>query len=492
VDVVIVGAGLSGVGAARYLQDQCPWASFVLLESRHAVGGTWDLFRYPGIRSDSDMFTLGYSFKPWRGSKSIAPGAEIRDYIVETATETGVMDHIRFGHRVRRLDWSSEAGRWRVTAERTDGGGPVELSARFVFSCTGYYRYDHGYEPAFPGRDCFGGTVVHPQHWPEDLDYAGRKVVVIGSGATAVTLVPALAERAAHVTMLQRSPSYVASLPAEDKVANVLRRVLPARASGPLVRTMKALLSQGFYEFCRRWPVRARAFLRRGLERMLPAGYDIDTHFTPRYDPWDQRLCLVPDADLFRAIRRGTVEVVTDQIETFTETGLRLDSGRELEADLVVTATGLEVLFLGGMEVVVDGEAVDLPSRLVYKGMMVEGVPNLAVAIGYTNASWTLKCDLTCRYVCRVLNRLHDQGLARVAPVARQPEQSPEPLLALSSGYIRRAADRLPRQGAAPPWRVEQSWLRDVRALRLSGLDDGVLVFSPPQRAPSPSEARAA
>ncbi|MDP1805817.1 MAG: NAD(P)/FAD-dependent oxidoreductase, partial [Acidimicrobiales bacterium] len=345
----------------------------------------WDLFRYPGIRSDSDMYTLGYSFRPWDGEKAIADGASILQYIKDTAAEEGIDQHIRFHHRIVRAEWSTADAHWMVTAERTDTGETVELTCGFLFSCSGYYRYDRGHQPDFPGLDRFAGTLVHPQAWPEDLDYDGQRVVVIGSGATAVTLIPSLAERAAHVTMLQRSPSYITSLPAKDPVAAALKRLLPAQWSGPAVRWVKALSTQAFYRVSRNHPKAVKRLLRKGVELQLPKGYDIDTHFTPRYDPWDQRVCLVPDGDLFKAIKAGTASVVTDHIDTFTPTGIRLRSGAELDADVVVSATGLELLFIGGIELVVDGEVVDLPSKLTYKGMMLEGVPNLALAIGYTN-----------------------------------------------------------------------------------------------------------
>src|SRR5581483_2813041 len=353
-----------------------------------AIGGTWDLFRYPGVRSDSDMFTLGYPFRPWSGAKSIVDGPSILQYIKDTAAAEGIDDHIRFNHRIVTADWSTNDACWHVTAERTDTGERVELTAGFLFSCSGYYRYDHGYTPEFAGTEHFHGPIVHPQHWPEDLDYEGKRVVVIGSGATAVTLVPSMADKAAHVTMLQRSPTYLASLPEKDPIANALRRVLPPRLSGPTVRWLKALTTQGFYRLSKRRPELVKHILRRGLQRELPKGYDIDTHFTPSYNPWDQRFCAVPNGDLFRAIREGTASVVTDHIDTFTENGLLLKSGAELEADIVVTATGLELLFLGGIALSVDGVDVDVSERLTYKGMMLEDVPNMAIAVGYTNASW--------------------------------------------------------------------------------------------------------
>ncbi len=479
-DVLVVGAGLSGIGAGHHLQTECPWATYAIFEARGDIGGTWDLFRYPGIRSDSDMFTLGYPFRPWDGEKSIADGASILQYIKDTAAAEGIDQRIRFHHRIVRAAWSSGEARWHVTAERTDTGEVVELTAGFLFSCSGYYRYDHGYLPDFPGMDRFGGTIVHPQAWPDDLGYAGKRVVVIGSGATAITLIPSMARTAAHVTMLQRSPSYVTSLPAKDPLANALRRVLPARLSGPIIRWYKALTTQGFFVLSQRRPELVKKILRKGLERQLPKGYDIDTHFTPRYDPWDQRLCVVPDADLFKAIKAGRASVVTDHVSTFTETGIELQSGEHLDADLIVTATGLELLFIGGIELIVDGEPVDISQKLTYKGMMLEGVPNAALAVGYTNASWTLKCDLTCRYVTRLLNHLHDTGLRQCTPRNSDPEVTAEPLLGLSSGYVQRSKDRFPKQGSRFPWRVHQSYLRDYRALKVSGIHDDAMTFSNP------------
>jgi monooxygenase len=481
-DVLVVGAGLSGIGAAHYLQTECPWATYAIFEARDAIGGTWDLFRYPGIRSDSDMFTLGYSFRPWDGEKSIADGDSILQYIKDTASEAGIEQHIRFNHRIVRANWSSDQGGWEVVAARTDTGEEIEFTCGFIFSCSGYYRYDRGYLPDFSGMEGFGGTIVHPQAWPADLDYAGKRVVVIGSGATAVTLVPSLASTAGHVTMLQRSPTYIASLPAKDPIVDLLRRVLPARLSGPVIRWLKALLTQGSYVLSKRRPALVKRILRKQLARQLPAGYDIDAHFTPRYNPWDQRLCVVPDGDLFKAISAGTVSVVTDQIDTFTEKGLRLTSGDELEADIVVTATGIELLFIGGIELSVDGELVDVSTKLTYKGMMLEGVPNLAIAIGYTNASWTLKCDLTCDYVSRLLNHMRAAGVRQCTPVNTDATVSPLPLLGLTSGYVQRSADRFPKQGSVFPWQVHQSYLRDYRALKLRGIEDDAMVFSNPTR----------
>ncbi len=479
-DVLVVGAGLSGVGAAHYLRTECPWARIAVLEARDVIGGTWDLFRYPGVRSDSDMHTLGYSFRPWENEKSIADGDSILQYIKDTAADSGVERDIRFGHRVTSADWSSDESQWHITGERGEAREPFELTAGFLFSCTGYYRYDEGYRPDFVGMAEFAGTLIHPQHWPEELDTIGKQIVVVGSGATAVTLVPALARAAAHVTMLQRSPTYVASLPQRSPVATLLRRVLPRPQAATAAKWFHALTTQAFYTASRHHPERVKRFLRRGLERDLPAGYDIETHFTPRYNPWDQRFCAVPDGDLFEAIRSGSASVVTDTIDRFTEKGILLSSGTELPADIVVTATGLELLFLGGIRVTVDGQIVDPGQRVTYKGMMLEGVPNLAFAIGYTNASWTLKCDLTCQYVCRLLTYMRDHALNGAVPRNTDPTVvAGGPVLGLTSGYIQRNARRLPQQGSRDPWMVHQSYLRDYRALKRSKVDDGVMEFHP-------------
>jgi monooxygenase len=477
VDIVIVGAGLSGIGAGCHLQQNCPGKTFTILEARDSTGGTWDLFRYPGIRSDSDMYTLGYSFKPWTQAKSIADGPDILSYVRETAREHGIDRQIRFGHRVVRAEWSSEDQQWTVEAERTDTGETVRISCGFVFMCSGYYRYDEGYKPEFDGTQGFKGQIVHPQHWPEDLDYAGKRVVVIGSGATAVTLVPAMARTAEHVTMLQRSPSYIVSLPAEDPIAKLARRLFPAKLAYALVRWKNVLLTMASFQLSRRRPQVMKAILRKGLERELPLGYDIDTHFKPRYNPWDQRLCLVPDGDLFEAIRNGSASIATDRIETFTETGLRLESGAELEADVIVTATGLNLLALGGMQVAVDGREIAIPETIGYKGMMLSGIPNLAVAFGYTNASWTLKCDLTCEYVCRLLNHMDEHGYVQCTPINHDPSVLLEPFIDFSSGYIQRSIDQFPKQGSKAPWRLYQNYARDIVALRHGSLEDGSMKF---------------
>jgi monooxygenase len=478
VDVLIVGAGLSGIGAACHLRSRSPGRTFAILEARETMGGTWDLFRYPGIRSDSDMFTLGYSFRPWKEAKAIADGPSIRNYIRETARDHDVERNIRFGHRVVRAEWSSTDARWTVEAERTDTTETVRLTSDFLFMCSGYYRYDEGYTPVFEGTDRFAGQIVHPQQWQEDLDYTGKRVVIIGSGATAVTLVPAMAERAAHVTMLQRSPSYVVSLPGHDPIADALRRLLPAKIAYPVVRWKNVALTTLFFQLSRRAPRFMKALIRKGVERRLPAGYDVDTHFKPRYNPWDQRVCLVPDDDLFAAIRNGSASVVTDHIETFTEKGLKLESGTELEADVIVTATGLNLLMLGGMTIAVDGREIELAEAVTYKGMMLCGVPNMAYALGYTNASWTLKCDLVAQYVCRVLNHMEEHGYREYKPRAPGPSVPIEPMIDFSSGYVLRSIDNLPKQGSRAPWRLHQNYARDVLLLRHGALEDEGVAFS--------------
>jgi cation diffusion facilitator CzcD-associated flavoprotein CzcO len=478
VDVLIVGAGLSGVGAGCHLQSKCPGKTFAILEARDSVGGTWDLFRYPGIRSDSDMFTLGYSFRPWEEPKAIADGPSILTYIRDTARDHGVDRKIRFGHRVVRAEWSTPEARWLVEAERTDTLETVRFSCGFLFMASGYYRYDEGFTPEFEGTDRFTGPIVHPQHWPDDLDYAGKRVVVIGSGATAITLVPAMAGSAAHVTMLQRSPSYVISVPARDPIADFVRRRLPPKAAYPIVRWKNVLIATLFFQVSRRRPRWIKGLIRRGVEKALPPGYDVDTHFKPRYNPWDQRICLVPDGDLFDAIGAGDASIVTDGIETFTENGLLLASGAELEADVIVTATGLNMRAGGGMEIAVDGRDVKLSDTVGYKGMMLSGVPNLALAMGYTNASWTLKCDLVSGYVCRLLNHMDKHGYRQCTPRAPDASVVTEPFIDLASGYVLRALDGLPKQGDRAPWRLHQNYARDVLLLKHGGVEDEAMEFS--------------
>ncbi|HEY1591002.1 MAG TPA: NAD(P)/FAD-dependent oxidoreductase [Solirubrobacteraceae bacterium] len=477
VDVLVIGAGLSGVGAGYHLQTAAPQKSYAILESRDRIGGTWDLFRYPGIRSDSDMYTLGYSFKPWTSDKSIADGADILSYVKETAAENGIDRKIRFNHRAVTAEWSSPDQRWTVTVERTDTGESFQMTAGFVLMCSGYYRYDEGYTPEFEGAENFKGRIAHPQFWTDDVDYEGKRVIVIGSGATAVTLVPALARKAAHVTMLQRSPSYVVSLPAEDPVARLARRLLPPKLAYSVIRWKNVALTMLSFQLSRRRPKLMKAIIRKGVERQLPPGYDIDTHFRPRYNPWDQRLCLVPDSDLFEAIGRGQASVVTDTVKSFTENGIALGSGAELEADVIVTATGLNMLLLGGLSVVVDDEEVDFANTMTYRGMMATGVPNAAFALGYTNASWTLKCDLTHEYVCRLLNHMDQHGYTQCVPENHDPTVTPQPMIDFSSGYIQRSIDKFPKQGSRAPWRLYQNYALDIRSLRRSPLEDGALQF---------------
>jgi cation diffusion facilitator CzcD-associated flavoprotein CzcO len=472
VDVLIVGAGLSGVGAACHLKRRLPGKSFAVLEARQEIGGTWDLFRYPGIRSDSDMFTLGYSFRPWPGDESIADGPSILSYVRETAREHRVEEKVRFGHRVERAEWSSAQARWTVYARRNDTGKGVRLSCSFLYCCTGYYRYEEGYSPSFPGAERFAGQLVHPQHWPEDLDYEGKRVVVIGSGATAVTLVPALAKRAEHVTMLQRTPTYIISLPKIDPIAAVLRRRLPAKAADKALRWKNVALTLLTFNFSRRAPKLARKLIRRWAASELPAGFDIDTHFNPGYNPWEQRLCLVPNGDLFKAISRGGASILTDRVETLTEGGVKLASGGELPAEIIVSATGLNLLMLGGVELSVDGAPVQIGETVGYKGLMLCGIPNMAFTVGYTNASWTLKADLVAQYVCRLLGYMDRHNYAACTPQGPGPAAPTEPIIDLQAGYVLRALAELPRQGTSAPWRLHQNYFRDLWLLRRGPIDD--------------------
>ena len=477
-DVLIVGAGLSGIGAAHHLQQRSPGKSYAILEARSETGGTWDLFRYPGIRSDSDMHTLGYNFRPWTNAKAIADGPSILEYVRDTAREGGIDSKIRLNHRVVGAEWSSADRAWTIEAERTDTGETVALTCGFLFMCSGYYRYDEGYTPTFPGLENFRGEVVHPQHWPADLDYAGKLVVVIGSGATAMTLVPAIARDAAKVTMLQRSPTYVVSRPGDDAIANRLRAILPARVAYAIVRWKNVTMQSISYRLSRKRPGLMKKLLRRGLVRELPEGYDVDKHFKPLYNPWDQRLCLVPDADLFRVLADGSAEIATDTIKSFTERGIALDSGAELEADVVITATGLNVLFLGGARIRIDGEEPELAKAMTYKGMMLSDFPNLAFTLGYTNASWTLKADLVAEYVCRLLNHMEVGGYDVCVPRISDPSLTEEPLLDFNSGYVLRALEGLPKQGSKEPWKLRQSYPFDLRAMRFGPLEDGTMQFS--------------
>jgi cation diffusion facilitator CzcD-associated flavoprotein CzcO len=476
-DVLIIGAGLSGIGAAYRLQTLCPGKRYAILEGRGDIGGTWDLFRYPGLRSDSDMFTLGYPFRPWQEAKAIADGDSILRYIKDTATEAGIDQHIRFKQMVKSAAWCSHDSMWTVQAQHPESGALTTYRTNFLYVCSGYYDYAGGYSPEFPGSEQFKGQMIHPQKWPENLDYTDKNVVVIGSGATAVTLVPAMADKARHITMLQRSPSYIASLPARDAIADVLRKVLPEQRAHSIVRWKNVLLTLGFFQFCRRAPGLARKLLRFGVKRALPAGYAVDTHFNPKYQPWDQRLCAVPNGDLFQALKSGKAQMVTEQIDTLTETGVRLKSGEELAADIIVTATGLKLQACGGMQLEADGVHVDIGDTLAYKGMMLSNVPNFALCVGYTNASWTLRSDLASGYVCRVLNYMDENGYKMC--VARQVGNAVEkrPLLDISAGYVLRAADVLPKQGPGAPWQLKQNYILDLFNLRYSPLEDGTLTF---------------
>jgi monooxygenase len=484
VDVLIIGAGLSGVGAACHLQTECPNKTFTILEARGESGGTWDLFRYPGVRSDSDMFTLAYSFRPWKGTRAIVDGSSILRYIRETATDRGIDRTIRYHRRAVKATWSSSEARWTVEVERTDTGTTEHLTCSFLFGNTGYYRYDVGYAPHFEASETFRGQIVHPQAWPEDLDYTDKRIVVIGSGATAVTLVPALARRARHVTMLQRSPSYIASLPDRDPIDDLARRTLPPAASGAVIRWKNVLFGWLLFQLSRHAPRFMRGLLRTGVERQLPEGYDVDTHFTPTYEPWDQRLCLAPDGDVFKAISDGSASVVTGRIASITETGVRLESGQVLEADVIVTATGLNLLVLGGMTIEVDGRPIDLSEVVTHKSVLLCGVPNLAFTFGYTNASWTLKSDLAARYVCRLLNHMDRRGLPICTPIEPDPTMATRPYLDLTSGYIRRSPGAFPKQGTKAPWRVRHNYPVDFVVFRYGRLDNAVAFSRPaPERA---------
>jgi monooxygenase len=476
-DILIVGAGLSGVGAACWLAEKSPSRSFAILEARDAIGGTWDLFRYPGVRSDSDMYTLGYSFRPWRDAKAIADGPAILDYIRETARAHRIEDRIQFRQRVERADWDSAAGFWTVQVRNTGDDTIRAVTCRFMMMCSGYYRYDRGYAPTFQGEGEFGGRIIHPQHWPEELDYSGKRVVVIGSGATAITLVPAMAGTAAHVTMLQRSPTWLFSRPARDAVASFLRRVLPERTAHALARWKNILPGMYFYGLTRRNPKAARTLLLNAVRKQAPASANIERDFTPTYNPWDQRICLAPDGDFFTALHSDKADIVTGAIRTFTANGIELESGQHIAADIVVTATGLELLFAGGVEFHVDGDRIDPAARKVFKGMMLEGAPNLFSVFGYTNASWTLKADLTCEFVCRLLNRMEKRGETVVTAVDRDGGVETEPLLDFSSGYVQRAVDRFPKQGARKPWKLHQNYVLDMLALRHGRIDDPALEF---------------
>ncbi len=475
-DILIIGAGLSGIGAAVHLTKRCPDKSYRIVEQRSAIGGTWDLFRYPGIRSDSDMHTLGYNFKPWTESKAIADGPSIRKYVRQTADEYGITDRIQFDTKVVAADWSGADQSWHVTLESTSGA-TEQITCGFLFLCGGYYNYDQGYKPEFPGEASFKGQIVHPQHWPEDLDYSGKKVVIIGSGATAMTLLPAMTDKAAHVTMLQRSPTYVVSRPAVDTFANKLRKFLPDAWAYGLIRWRNVLFQQFFFRQTRAHPEKARERLLGMVREELGPDYDVEKHFTPSYNPWEQRLCLVPDSDLFTALKAGKASVATDHIARFTENGIALKSGETLDADIIVTATGLNLQYMNGIDVSVDGVKAAPGSLLNYKGVMVSNVPNLAITFGYTNASWTLKADLTSEYVCRLINYMDRNNYASVmAKLDAFPDET-DPFVDFSSGYFQRVMDKFPRQHKEAPWKLHQSYTADMMNLRYGRVDDGVLVF---------------
>jgi cation diffusion facilitator CzcD-associated flavoprotein CzcO len=475
-DVLIVGAGLSGIGAAHHLRTEHPGKSFVILEGRERIGGTWDLFRYPGVRSDSDMYTLGYTFRPWTERKAIADGPSILNYINDTAREGGIDRHIRFRHHVKAAAWSSRDARWTVEAERTDTGERVRFTCAWLHMCSGYYDYAEGYLPDFPEAHRFKGRIVHPQFWPEDLDYKGKRVLVIGSGATAVTIVPEMARDAAHVAMLQRSPTYMVSRPSVDGIAMRLNRMLPSRLSYKLVRWKNVALQMFFFKLARSRPAKVKQTIIDELRKLLPHDYDVETHFTPRYNPWDQRLCLVPDADMFEAISSGRASVVTGEIGTFTERGVRLKSGEEIEADVVVAATGLKIQLLSDVAFSIDGERRNMSNEFAYKGMMFSEVPNFSYTFGYTNASWTLKADLTAGYLCRLLRHMDANGYA-VAMPRREPDLEEIPFLDFTSGYVQRARDILPKQASKQPWRVHQNYVKDIAALRWGKIEDGIMQF---------------
>jgi monooxygenase len=483
-DVVIVGAGIAGVSAAWHLQERCPSKSYAVLEKRATVGGTWDLFRYPGIRSDSDMHTLGFRFQPWTNDQSIADGNLILDYVQSTATTYGIDKHIRFDQQVTGADWSSTESRWTVRI-RTDGAERT-ISCSFLFLCTGYYNYEQGYAPEFAGADNFNGPIIHPQHWPEDLDYAGKNVVVIGSGATAVTLIPALSDSGAkHVVMLQRSPTYIVSQPDHDFLVRRLTW-LPAEKSYAVIRWRNVALQSSLYRLCQRYPKLMRKVLTRLVKGQLPRGYDVEKHFGPSYNPWEQRLCVVPNGNLFRTIRDGKTEVVTDTIERFTATGVELTSGRELPADIIITATGLNLQLFGGATVTIDGQPVDLATKMAYKGMMLSGLPNVVYTVGYTNASWTLKADLVSEFVCRLLNYMDTNGFDTVVPEHPGSAVDERPFMDFNPGYVARAFDQLPKQGSRTPWRLNQSYVRDVRLIRRGKVADEGLRFA---KQPAPVSA---
>ncbi len=484
-DVLVIGAGLSGIGAGYRLQTECPDKSYAILEGRGSLGGTWDLFRYPGIRSDSDMFTLGYPFRPWNGAKSIADGPSILTYLTETAQVYGIDRHIKFNQRVVSAAWSSESATWTVEAQAVaqDAGAveSVSYTCNFLYTCCGYYSYKGGFTPDFEGIDDFTGQIVHPQKWPDDLDYGGKRIVVIGSGATAVTLVPAIAQNAAHVTMLQRSPTYITALPSKDVLADKLRELLPDDVAHRVIRWKNVLLTLLFFQLSRRAPKMMRKVITDAAAKALPPNIDVDPHFVPTYNPWDQRMCLVPDGDFFKALRSGKADVVTDGIRRFTEGGILLESGAELDADIVVTATGLTLVAVGEMSITVDGKRINPSDTYTYRGYMLSGIPNFALCVGYTNASWTLRADLTSRSVCKLLNHMDSQGYVKAVPTVDESTIEARPLLGLNSGYIQRATGVLPRQGSRDPWNLRQNYVLDAFTTRFGDVNEDMVFTRRPR-----------
>lgn len=476
-DTIIIGAGISGISAAHYMQTDCPTKTYTILEGRKNIGGTWDLFRYPGIRSDSDMYTFGFAFKPWVNPKVIAPREDIMHYLQETVAEEGIEKHIRFEHRLLNASWSSEAAKWSLTVQTPDSATPVIFTCSFISLCMGYYDYESGYTPNFAGKEDFVGTIIHPQKWDESLDYTNKKIVVIGSGATAVTLIPNLTEKAAHVTMLQRSPTYVVAQPDVDKLAIRINKLFPEKMAHRINRFRKILFQRFSYAFSRKFPELMKKVLRKKLVEEMGKEFDIDKHFTPSYNPWDERLCLVPNGDFFQAIKSKKASVVTDHIERFTENGIKLVSGEILEADIIVTATGLNAQLFNNIDFEVDGEQVDFSKKVCYKSVMFDGIPNMTYAFGYTNASWTLKCDMTNQYTCRLINYMAENGYKQCMPVQQDSEMSLKPFLDFTPGYVLRVIDKLPKMGDKKPWKIEQNYFYDRKMFENDPLNDGVLTY---------------
>ena len=480
-DVLIIGAGISGIGAACHLARECPSKKVAILERREAIGGTWDLFKYPGIRSDSDMFTFGFNFRPWTETKTLADGPAIKQYVIDTAREYGVDKKIHYGLKVTKAEWKSQEQGWTITAKPEDGGKAKTYRGNFLMLCTGYYNYDHGYKPEFKSEKDFEGQIVHPQHWPEDLDYAGKRVVIIGSGATAVTLLPAMADKTAHITMLQRSPTYMMSVPAKDPMASRLKGIVPEMTLYRMMRARNIAVQRWSFDASRRFPKQARNLIMKFARKQLGPDFDM-RHFTPDYDPWDQRLCAMPNGDFYKILRSGKGEIVTDHIEKFTKKGILLKSGKELEADIIITATGLDVQMMGGAKLTIDGEERQASDTMMYKATLLEGIPNAGIVIGYTNASWTLRADLAAEYVCRLINHMDKKGYAVATPVDTEGSQSEETVMGtLTSGYVMRAAAKMPKQGSHGPWKVSHNYFRDIPLLRKSAIEDGYLQFERPR-----------